>query len=168
MPMQDSIVHSLTASNAASAELWLGLRELSATIFGTQLEDGSRFASDAEWRSRLDEQEGVLLYCLQEDGTPCAFLFAHRKAFQPPISAGSITASTTTHIWLSGVLPAFRQRGLMSKLFDNLLSRRAKSALSVRTHSERFPQMVSWLSKTGWVKAGEDADGILTFLRAPG
>lgn len=166
-----SAVHAISAPStniSADLPMFPALRQLSASIFETQLDDGTRFTSEAEWRLRLDEQDGVILFVSNEDDQPSAYLFAHSKTFQPPLLVGSTAVAVTTHLWLSGVRPDVRKRGLMSKLFDELLHRCPNTVLSVRTHAIRYPAMVGWLRMTGWEQVGENGEGVLTFVRTPG
>lgn len=131
--------------------------------------EASRRMTEDVWRRRLKDQEGVCYVALTNSPhskggafeRPVGFVLAHRQAND----RWSPFPPTTVHLWITGVDPAFRRRGIMHRLVAMLTSdvRAGRwgdevRTLSVRTIPTRFGAMVAWLETDGWVQVEEPGD----------
>ena len=73
-------------------------------------------------------------------------------------------AHASTHIWIAGVLPAYRKAGCLSRMVAALDD---VEHLTVCTYPARFPDMWAWLNRRGWVQERK-LDGGRVLLSRPG
>ena len=143
---------------------------LSNTVFDS--DPTSKHGSLAEWQARLARNGSFILYLAAADADadadavtvpaqPVALAFMIPRVSNPPLQNG-VTAST--HIWIAGVLPAYRKAGCLSRMVAALDD---VEHLTVCTYPARFPDMWAWLNRRGWVQECE-LDGGRVLLSRPG
>lgn len=141
---------------------------LSNTIFSA--DPNTRYASFDYWKERLSHDGSIIIYltasadpagAAEYDNQLIAFLFAHRRQHTPALSDGS---SSSSHIWLAGVLQEWRRGGCLRQIVEMLMAEHAP-IYTICTIPSRFPDMWAWLQKRGWQYERHAAEGRIMFSK---
>ncbi|CCM01105.1 uncharacterized protein FIBRA_03153 [Fibroporia radiculosa] len=160
MPSPSLELHRLTASSQNVAEMLPTLLALSNSVFSADL--GSKYASLGEWRKRLASPAAVIIFLAPSASPdrPVAFLFAHDRAHESPLSHGE---RQSLHVWLAGVLPERRAEGCLSKMMSALDT---APVLTVCTTPAEYQDMWGWLTRRGWATERElDGGKVMLSIR---
>ena len=126
-------------------------------------EEGVLPASIAEWRRRLIDKRGEILYCTEEGPGPekdniRGFLFSYQR------EPCATEYGTKRHVWVAATDPRFRRLGAMTALFTQLESNillteelsggsntnSISITITVNTYPQKFPYMYKFLEKHGY------------------
>lgn len=114
------------------------VRQLTATIF-------SEYQTDPvpidQWLKKVD---GHIVY-IQNKGV---LMYHDRK-----IKSDSSDNRKSTHIWLCGVVPRYRLRGVAKTMINSMLHSECQPIISAHVNRKKFPEMVACLEHLGFKTA---------------
>jgi GNAT superfamily N-acetyltransferase len=163
----DLIYTTLTRQDKSPAELQ-PILDLSNQIFGVEASaEGTHHSSLSEWVRRLSDAQAFIASAatLDRESTskqPVGFMFVHPKQH-------TANAEPVLHIWLAGVLPAYRGEGVFHRLMTMVEEHALQfgaARISVATYPKRFEKMYSILSKTGWEVTNDLDDGKILLMKS--
>jgi GNAT superfamily N-acetyltransferase len=124
--------------SGAGSPAFLLVFALAQRVFGPSTTPPGQLS---EWCRRFDEMHGEIVVARNETNQTIGFVFVITKV------------PGERHVWLAGTDAAHRRRGVMSRLFDHVMtrSRGQSSPVTVNTYPQMFQAMPTFLTTKGFL-----------------
>ena len=126
-------------------DIWgpIWARPIAKEIFG-----GAKYSA-AEWDTKSERIVLARTGTQTKFGHVIGFIAGHEREHN---------TQKTWHIWMTGVLPEARRKGVFSAMVDKFIASKPPhiNCLSVCTYPDKFPEMYEWIKNFGFTEVPVD------------